>query len=311
MTTQAAVTLTDAEPIELRRTTVDRYCGAVRDAQCSEFWWYMIGLVNQRSRRKPFQDGEGRWWWHVKPGFVWPVDYLTPIARASEAPPGRLLLGWQYPVGEAEANSRVHLNVIHDLSGYDLDRIGHKKRRNTIRKALRELAIAPADPADRAFSAEACEVWNSHVRRTGWNTPMSVEEFQATWMELASCPGTTVLAAREQAEGGALCAWLIARVIDDTVFIDTLTSHTDRLASSPNDGLVFLCLLSAARLGVRHAHYALKSKVETLEAFKQGLGFVPHPFASRLRLRFPVGPLLRMFKPAIYKRLLGDESWSA
>lgn len=301
-----AVTLAEVESLPLARTTCAEYCRAIQRAKQNEFWWYFTGLVRRRNVWKPFQDAEDRWWWYVKPWFAWPVDFFTPIATPDKVRPRFKLLGWQFPVVESEADSHVHLNVIRDLAGYDLDRIENKKRRHTIRKALREHQYAVADPADTNLTAEACEVWNSHVHRTGWNTPMSVDTFQASWSELATCPGTTVLTARERGGSGALCAWLIGRVIDETAFVDTLTSHTDRLFDSPNDGLVFLYLLSAARMGVAHAHYALKSSIQTLESFKQALGFVPHPFPARLCIRRPVGTALRLLWPQIYRRLRRD-----
>lgn len=308
MKTTPAVTLTEADALPLARTTCEAYCRAIQRSRHSEFWWYFTGLVGRRNVWKPFQDTEGRWWWFVKPWFAWPVDFFSPIARVGTVRPRWKLLGWQFPVAEAEADSCVHLNVIHDLAGYDLDRIENKKRRHSIRKALREHQYAVADPSDGSLSTEACDVWNSHVQRTGWNTPMPVEIFRESWSELATCPGTTVLTARERGGSGALCAWMIGRVIDGTAFVDTLTSHTDRLTSAPNDGLIFLYLLSAARMGVAHAHYALKSSIQTLESFKRALGFAPHPFPARLRLRWPVGTALRLLRPQIYRRLRGDSA---
>ncbi len=307
MTNAAAATPADTQPVRLARATGDAYGQAARSARHNSPWWYINGLVKRH--RKPFADRTGRWWWLVKPGFAWPFDFFTSFTSADGVRPLRRLLGWQFPVNEPHADSRVHLNVIHQLHGYDLDRLENKKRRNTIRKALRELLIEPADPSDQRLIVEAQEVWDSHVARTGWNSPMSVETIGASWRELANWPGTTVLVARRRTDG-SLCAWLIARIIDNTVFIDTLTSHSDRLESCPNDGLVFQCLRSAALLGVQHAHYALKSRIASLEAFKQALGFTPHPFPTKLHLRPFVGTLLRTMRPALYKRLCGDESWS-
>jgi len=299
----------DVQPISLERTTAGEYCRAVQRATQVEFWWYMGGLVGKRNRWKPFEDSSGRWWWHVKPRFAWPVDFFSPIPDAASVHPSSGLLGWQHSVQPHEANSHVRLNVIQDLSGYKLEAIEGKKRRWTIRKALRELDYAVCDATDADVASQACEVWNSHVQRTGWNKPMTTDEFRRSWHELAAMPGTTVITARDR-QSHALCAWLIGRVIDGTAFIDTLTSHTDRVAGGPNDGLVFLYLISAAAMGIRHAHYGLHSKIESLESFKKGLGFTPHAFPTRLHLRFPVGPLLRILRPRDYKRLLGDENWS-
>lgn len=299
----------DFKCVPLARTSEDAYCRAARGMRHNEFWWYYNGLVPWAGFWKPFQDRQGRWWYHVKPGFVWPVDYFTPIEDFQGILPTRPLLGWQCPVPDDRADSQVWLNVIHDLSGYDISRVASNKRR-AVRKGFRALHIEVVDPADEALAREACIVWNSHVERTGWNKPMNAVRFVNTWRELSRWPGTTVMTARDPARGDELCAWLIARVIDDTVFIDTIASHTDRLANRPNDAIIFLCLASASAMGVRHAHYSLKSKLSTLEAFKESLGFTAHPFSSKLRLHWPIGPLLRVFQPGIYMRLHGDPVWS-
>jgi acetyltransferase-like isoleucine patch superfamily enzyme len=297
------------EGIVLQRTTEAEYCRAAMRTRHNEFWWYYNGLVPFRGHWKPFEDRTGRWWYHVKPGFAWPVDYFTPISNVESVFPPKLLLGWQCPVPEAQEDSKVWLNVIHDLAGYDISRVASNKRR-AVRKGFRELKIEIVDPADPELAQQACEVWNSHVERTGWNTTMGTSRFVNTWRELARWPGTTVMTARDPNMGNMLCAWLIARVIDNTVYVDTIASHTERLAHRPNDTIIFQCLTTAARMGIAHAHYSLKSKLESLEAFKQSLGFTAYPFPSRLKLRWPIGPILRLARPEIYMRLEGDPVWS-
>jgi hypothetical protein len=298
------------QPALLARTSEDAYCRAARDMRHNDFWWYYNGLTSWAGVWKPYQDRRGRCWYHVKPGFAWPViDYFSPIERLEDVMPQKLLLGWQAPVPAAQADSRVWLNVIHDLSGYDLSRVASNKRR-AIRKGFRSLTIEVVDPSQTALAEEACEVWNSHVERTGWNKTMATDRFVNTWRELAHWPGTTVITARDPLKNNELCAWLIARVIDDTVFVDTIASHTDRLTNRPNDTIIFHCLASAAAMGIRQAHYSLKSRLTSLEAFKESLGFVAHPFPSNLKLHWPIGPILRFTRPRIYMRLYGDPVWS-
>lgn len=306
------VSITDqieADPLELARAGVDDFCRAIRQMRHNRVFWYYHSAPAYRFSGRPFQEPSGRWWWHVKPGFAWPIDYFSPIEGATRIKPHPLLLGWQYPTAEAASNSCVHINVIQDLSGYDLSRVVRKRKRGGIRRALRMLRVEAGDPADHRLADEACEVWNSHVTRTGWNRPLTPSAFRANWAELALCPGTTVVTARDPACNGVLCGWLIARALHDTIYIDTIASHTDRVALAPNDALIFRCLVSAAHLGLRHAHYSLKSQVHSLEAFKRSLGFVPHAFPSFLELRMPIELVLRAFRPNIYKRIRGDESW--
>jgi len=295
--------------LSLASTNEDGYCRAARGMRDNEFWWYYNGLVQRRGFFKPFQAADGRWWFYVKPFFAWPVDYFAPMTNGHARAPRPMLAGWQYPVAdEAAGNSLVWLNVIQDLSDYDISKVAANKRR-AVRKGFRNLAIEVVDPSNEGLAREACEVWNSHVERTGWNTPMAADDFVRSWRELARWPGTTVVTARAVENRAEMCAWLIARTIDRTVYVDTIASHTDRLAHRPNDAIIFACLASASGMGIKHAHYSLKSRLESLEAFKESLGFVAHPFPAQLHLRWPIGPGLRTFSPGNYKRLLGDPVW--
>jgi hypothetical protein len=289
----------------LARCTEAEYCRAAAAAGHNEFWWYFNGAAPYRGYSRPF-EADGRWWFRVKPGFAWPVDFFRTLDGSPRQVARRALLGWQWPVSPEQANSAVAMNVIHDLTSYGIGSVASAKRR-AVRKGLKNLRIGPAAAGDPALAREACEVWNSHVARTGWNQPMDAGRFAASWAELANWPGTTVLAAR--GGDGLLCAWLIARCIDDVVYIDTIASHSDRREDRPNDAMIYLALTAASKAGLRRAHYSLQSSIASLEEFKQSLGFVAHRFAARLRLRWPVGPALRLLRPRIYRRLHGDPDW--
>ncbi len=295
----------EAPVLALRKASADEYCRFARQARFNEFWWYFHGAAPYRGFSKPFQDRTDRWWYGVKPGFAWPVDFFTPFSATFRSAPRRRLLGWQFPVDTGCSDSCVTMNVIHDLSAYDLGAV-NAKRRNAIRQGFRQLEIVIADPADAAVREAALEVWNSHVQRTSWNRTLTPAQFDPSWRELSDWPGTTLLCARAKDGGSSLCAWLLVRAIDDTVFMDTLASHTDRLAERPNDAVLFACLSSARQQGIRRAHYALKSSVTSLEWFKESLGFVPYPFPTKLHLRFPVRLGLEWFRPALYRRLRGE-----
>lgn len=299
----------DVETLTLAQATEEEYCLAALRMRRNETWWYFNGLAPYRGYSRPFTDKSGRWWYCVKPGFAWPLNYFTPVDIPSTNLPKRLLLGAQWPVScEQRANSRVWMNVIHELQGYDISTV-HKNKRRAIRKGLRNLKVEAIEPADEEIAVGAFEVWNSHVERTNWNTLLPLNEFVESWQELAAWPGTTVLAARNPNKDNEICAWLIARTIDSVVYLDTLASHTERLENRPNDTIVFMGLISAARLGVKRAHYSLKSNIRSLEAFKESLGFQAYGFPAFLGLRWAVRLMLRLVKPGAYKRLLGHEDW--
>ena len=241
--------MTDGEPemegLALARSTEAEYCRAALARRHSEFWWYLTGLAPFRGYTRPFADRQGRWWYSVKVGFAWPVDFF----KSFTGPPLGLatklrLLGWQYPTAPDQGNSRTSMNIIADLSQYGMASVESSKRR-AVRKAARELDFLAIDPSDATMAGEwGCQVWNSHVLRTSWNSTMTTAQFCRSWRDLAGWPGTTVLVAREKSEARRICAWLIARVVDDTVFVDTIASHSEYQQSRPNDGLVFTCLHS-------------------------------------------------------------------
>lgn len=295
-------------PIPLQSATERDYCAFARRTRFNEIWWYFNGLASYRGFSRPFADRTGRWWYAVKPGFAWPVNFFARPESEGRGFAFRPLLGWQYPVDAAIANSQVWMNVIHDLAAFDLARIDSDKRR-AVRKGAKALDLIALDAADKRIAEAACEVWNSHVQRTGWNTPMNTERFTRSWRELRDWPGTTVVGARDRVSG-ALCSWVVARVIDGVVYVDTLASHTERLENRPNDTIVFAILSSAAAAGVQKAHYSLRSSNESLERFKASMGFEAHGFPARLVLRWPVERLLRAFRPRAYRRLRGDPDWA-
>lgn len=277
-------------------------------AKSNEFWWYFNGLAPYRGYSRPFVDEHERWWYCVKPGFAWPVNFFRPLDYQPRAPGNRMVLGWQFPVSDREADSRVWMNVIEDTREYDVARVQSDKRR-AVRKGLKCLHVGVESPADPFVSHAAWEVWNSHVNRTGWNRVLPPEQFHASFRELSAWPGTSLLTARDPDLGNQLCSWVLARVIDEVVYIDTLASHTDRLANRPNDTIVFSALRIASQMGIPRAHYALKSNVLSLERFKESLSFVSHAFPARLKLRWPVLPALSLLSPRTLKRLRGDADW--
>lgn len=296
--------------LRLARTSEERYCRAALASSRNEFWWYFNGLAPFGGYSKPFfDDRTGRWWYRVKPGFAWPVSFFRPIVDAPERAPHWALLGWQWPILHDLADSCVRMNTIWRLENYALNTVAPAKRR-AVARGLRELEITAESPADVCVIDEALDVWNEHVARTGWNRPMGPGEFAASFAELDRWPGTTLITARDPRHDRALCAWMIVRCIDDTLYIDTVASHTQRLQNRPNDSMIFAALVAARQRGLSHAHYSMVSGIPTLEAFKRSLGFVPHEFPTRLRLRAPVAAALQRWRPDIYQRLHGDPGWT-
>jgi len=306
LTANMADTSPSAPEFRLNAATARDYCQSVLATPRAESFWFLTGLAPYRGFSRPFCDRQDRWWWKAKPQFAWPLDFFTPFVQRPTFPPGKCMLGCQYPVAEHDANSRVNFNVIADLADYDLPRVASSKRR-AVRKGLKNLEIGLLDPTDDPSTEEARVVWNSHVERTGWNTRFESAAFRERWRPLADHAGTVILSARER-ENGLLCAWVVGRLVEGCAWVDTIASHSDRLAHRPNDTLIFVLLYNAARTaGIHHANYFLRSALEPLERFKQSMGFRSDGLAARLRVNPLVALGLRILRPAVWRRLHGDQ----
>jgi hypothetical protein len=309
MLTESAVELR-VPPLALSAASEDDYCRSILASRPAETFWFLAGTGPYETFSRPFRDRDGRWWWRAKPQFAWPLDFFTAYEHRPRVPRGQAMLGRQYPVAPEQANSRVHFNVIRDLTGYGLETVASQKRR-AVRKGLRNLDIAPLNPLDAASTEEAREVWNSHVARTGWSTAYEPRAFTRLWRPLADHAGTTVLGARDRSDG-LLCAFLVLRTVARCAWIDTIASHTDRLENRPNDAIIFAALHEASRTpGIQHANYFLRCNLPTLEAFKQSLGFRSDGLAARIEINPLVALGLRTLKPRIWQRLLGDPPGTA
>ena len=295
--------------LSVARTSEPEYCRFAQQARRSEFWWYFTPAAPYRGFSRPFLTPDDRGWYCVKPGFAWPIDFFRPYTAPPLRIPRTTLLGAQWPVRRAdESNSSVWLNVIYDLTTYGFESIDPDKRR-AIRKGQKNLELRVVSPRERDVFDAALDVWNSHVARTEWNRPLNPAPFSESWRELADWPGTSVWASYDRARG-QMCSWLIGRIINDVAYVDTIASHSERLANRPNDTLIFEFLAAAAHSGARRAHYSMCSAIEPLEKFKQSLGFSAQAFSAHLELRWPVEFALRGWAPRLLRRLHGEIDWA-
>ena len=97
----------------------------------------------------PFQDADGQWWYQVKPGLSWPVDFLTPRPSRRRPPFRKAFLGYQHVIAEeGEANSHLVINML-EMPGYGPASLD-SKRRNAVRKGLRTCELRLLTQYDKA-----------------------------------------------------------------------------------------------------------------------------------------------------------------
>jgi len=291
--------------LELNQCSVDEHCRALQRLAALPFWWYLGNNRLLGNFSIPFQDRAGAWWYQVKPGLCWAVDCFAPLDRPAGLPFLKSFHGFQHVVAdEGRANSHLVINAITDLSTYGPQAVD-SKRRNAVRKGLRRCELTIPKAYDEQTFGQCRMAWNDLTERTGWKHLADKASFEESWRMLLDEPGATIIAGRDK-ESGEIAGFLLTKIIGDTAYVDTIASRTSLLKCNVNDALMYAFIMNARDLpGVRKAHYAIRSYVETLERFKRGLGFSPVAFPARTRLRWPTRLGLRMLLPAKYKRMHG------
>ena len=291
--------------LTLRHATTDEYCRAAQRCRHNGFWAYHDTSRIFGNYGLPFRDRTGHWWYQARAGFCWPADVFEPFPSGTRPPLGKSFLGCQHLVPDgAPCNCCLAINSIFDLPAYGVNSISDKRR--AIRKGLNKCDIVVVEQVDEPLIAGALDAWNSLVQRTGWRHTLTHEQLSAKWRELLDLPATTILIARDR-ERGAIAGYLITKIFGDTAYVDTIASNADLLACNPNDALMYTFLRRARLIpGVMKAHYAIKSDVEPLERFKQGLGFEPTPRPANWWAPPGVKLMIRMVAPTTHRRLLGE-----
>ena len=297
----------EAPQLALKHCTVDVHARALVESRTLPFWWYQGTSRLFGNYSLPFLDGDGTWWYQVKPGLCWPVDFLRPLPEGHVSPPYRKsYMGFQHAVAEiAQANSHLVINAILGLDSYSAARIGSTRRKH-IRRGLRDCDVTVLAGYDRWTFQECRTAWNDLSRRTGWKRPLAQTEFDASWRMLLELPGVSIIVGREK-RSGAVAGFQITKIIGDTAYGDTIASRTQMLQSNVNSAVMYSILANAAKLpGISKAHLAIKSHVASLEDYKASLGFEHHRFPARTELRPGIMPALKLLFRDKYDRMIGN-----
>jgi len=292
--------------LHLNACSVDEHCEALLRIRRLPFWWYQGTSKIFGNFSVPFRDKMGNWWYQVKPGLCWPVETLKTIEPSRACPAfTKAYFGYQHLVAdESEANSRLVLNTIFDLTDYGPEKL-KSKRRNKIRNGLKNCTLELLETYNKEMFDECRATWDSLSIRTGWKELAKERTFDEQWRMLLDCPGVSIIIAREKTSG-KIAGFILTKIIGDTAYSDTIASHTDMLQTRVNDALRYSFLANAKKLpGIKKAYSAIKSSLKGLEKFKEELGYEPYRFPANTHLRAGLETALRLFFPDKYNRMIG------
>lgn len=239
----------------------------------------------------------GVYWFNAHPHIYmsFPFDHLL----SPDAIDLKVILesdGWaaRFPCDLAEG--RASYRIIADQPDYDLMSLSGKARNQT-RRGLENCEVRPVDFQE--LLTHGMPLNRETLERQGRSIPATFESHWKQYYKHAA------LSDGAQAWGvfveNNLAAYLIAFVMDDVAHILIMRSSRSYLKQYPNNALLYSYLNHMLKDGkVKEVSIGLESiqtGMDSLDHFKEGMGFRKEPVGQRVALR----PVLRMLakKPVI------------
>lgn len=276
-------------------------------------------VAADRKAGDKFHLANGVWWRRVKQFFYLPVSYLSPL-RPYESPPSPwVALGGYYhvvPEGE-ESNGSIVTNEIFDPSGFELANL--KKGKNGSRK-VREIEKGLALLSIRRIVnledllRDGAQLFQSWEQRTvdAWSREITADNF-SVWAKRAFYHPYDLLLGTYF--DNRLVAFALINSSDGVAsLVNTFGDHSMHKSHqvSPttllNYAYIKICSHSP---GVHKVTNGLRSVKESLERYKAELGYRHITYPAFICLRRPVRPLVRLFMPVQYRRLMGEYAAAA
>lgn len=288
----------------LNSCTVGEHCRFLRQVRKLPYWWYKDILGGCINYTLPFQDTHGSWWYQVRPGFCLPVELYTPIVcLKSRLPFKQSYIGYLHVTPDhASANGCIALNTVLGLKNYGPGRLSHN-RRSKVRSSFKKCSLEVFTEADLSVLEQCRTIWCDLRTRSGWGKKVSPGRFHEEWRIMLDCPGQTIILAREKTSG-VIAGFLITKILGDTLYCDTIAVHKKYLRLYTTHALFYAALVNAARMkGVVRAFSGIRSHIDSLERFKQGMGFSHAVLPTQNHWTCGVLPFLKRFSAIQYNRI--------
>lgn len=169
--------------------------------------------------------------------------------------------------------------IVFDEGSYDLERMGHRTRKN-VRRGLRNCVVEPI--SFQRLVAEGWELRRDTLERQGRDLGATAGSWGARYIASADFPGFQAWGAYAEKR---LAAYLVTFQMEDCISIIDQQSSRKFLDLNVNNAITFVVTQHALRLpGIRSVHYG----VESLDApprvaeFKFHMGYSARPIRQRV-----------------------------
>ncbi|MBI5252031.1 MAG: GNAT family N-acetyltransferase [Desulfomonile tiedjei] len=187
----------------------------------------------------------------------------------------------------------------------------NQKARNRTRRGLERCSVRRLTFKELA-ATESLELCRDTWMRHGKPVPSDFEDYWSRFYNAADA--ASVLETWGAFVGDELGAFLIAVLTDGCMCLRDVCSHSNHLHAHPNNALVYLFTKDAiARQEVSEVSYGLQSLqegTETLDRFKEGMGFPRRPVGQRIEVNRTLRPILRgpIAKAALRLSRMGNKN---
>ena len=248
---------------------------------------------------------QGRYWEELRSGFYQPIHLLARLDNKQATKPKLLCWGFRSALTKNDAiaaNGSIPVNLLSDVSGYDLLSLP-SKRRNQVRKSRKKVKIGELTDSS-LLKQQGYEVIVSALKRTAHKQAPTKDDYIA---ELANY----FIPKRRLILGGLigdrLGGYIEGHAIEGTAYIQNIYIASEALSTDVGSGLVFEFVQVCIRSGnIQEIVYGQHSREDTkLCRYKEGMGFPTKHIPAKVKINPVIRKLIQWRLPHSYYRLAG------
>jgi len=235
----------------------------------------------------------GAYWYDAFPYIYSPLPYELEI-EPSQVNWGELYEGKCLGARCASVApwGRPSFRLIVDSPNYNLDSLTSKARNQT-RRGLEYCNVRPLEFTDLAESG--LQLQRDTLRRQGRRIPANLAEKWRSYVQAAAVSDGA--AAWGAFHKDTLAAFLVGLQVNQTIHILIVRSSAATLQFYPNNALIFSFVQQALKIGVAQevsiGFESIQSGIESLDKFKEGLGFRRRPTYQYVHVTPRLGGIIR------------------
>jgi hypothetical protein len=246
----------------------------------------------------------GCYWEEIKRGFYQPVHLLARLTIEQAVSPPHFCWGYRAALSDEDsknANGTIPVHLLNNLDDYDTHVLS-SNRRYHLRKCKKNVTII-AITRQKILREQGYEVLSSSLRRTQ-HKKLPTRKSYLKSLETINFNNHLFLAGFVN---GKLAGYISGYAVNKTAYIINLYVHTKALKTNIAIGLTFDFIQTCRRSGkiseIVHGLHAHKNI--SLCRYKESLGFQVKRIPSRVRINWPIGKLIQLWRPNTYYILTG------